>query len=82
MDVLSRDLRVGRDENPDWLSMDGRSLDSGAILETAMGPLRDLPEECHDGERWTDELPQLRAVLADDGDGECECHRRSGSATM
>ena len=74
MDVLSRDLRVGRDENPDWLSMDGRSLDSGAILETATGLLRDLPEECHDGERWTDELPQLRAVLADDGDGECECH--------
>ena len=52
---------------------DDRSWDSGELVATAMGLLRDLPAECHEGERWYEEVPQLRAVLAED-DGLWECH--------
>ena len=47
---------------------DERSWDSGELVATAMGLLNDLP-----GERWSEEVPQLRAVLAED-DGSWECH--------
>ena len=40
----------------------------GELVATAMGLLKDLPDE-----RWGEEVPQLRAVLPED-DGSWECH--------